>query len=135
MLFSSAELLPSRRSASPEVYRSLRKAYELEKDNTEVMTALGDLSLMGSSQIQSDPETWDLVTQLSGNLIKKDPKSFSGHRMQGYVALATEKTRKPEPVSKPRIRLGRYNVTWLLHCFRFTIKITIWPKPKNLAGN
>lgn len=78
---------------SSDAYRSLRRAYELQKDNAEVMTTFGDLCLMGYLGDPKRPKfLLDDVTELSGNLLKKDPKSFSGHRLQGYLALAEGKT-------------------------------------------
>src|ERR1700690_433628 len=68
--------------------RMLRRAVELEPNNTDAITKLADLLLLASRQ--DNPQSAALrkeVLDLGGRLIQRDPQSYDGHRLRGQVAL------------------------------------------------
>jgi tetratricopeptide (TPR) repeat protein len=71
-----------------DAVRALRRAVELEPDNTDAAVKLSEILMVAISQ---DPDhSEDLikeVKQQSGKLLQKDANSYDGHRIQGQLAL------------------------------------------------
>ncbi len=68
--------------------RMLRRAVELQPNNTDAVTKLADLFLLASTQDSAQSAALRKeVTELSGRLIQRDPQSYDGHRLRGQVAL------------------------------------------------
>ena len=68
--------------------KALRRAVELQPNNTDAATKLADLFLVAA--IQGGPQQEALikeVKELADNLLKQNPKSFDGHRILGQLAL------------------------------------------------
>jgi tetratricopeptide (TPR) repeat protein len=75
-------------SAFGDASHMLRRAVELQPNNTDAMTKLADLFLLAA---YSDPgHSAQLVKEtqeLADKLIKMDPKSYDGHRILAQMAL------------------------------------------------
>src|SRR5579863_3843238 len=71
-----------------DAFRALLRAVELQPNNSDAKTKLGDLYLVSAMQ---DPkragQAIDSSADLAGKLLKQDPKSFDGHRLMGEIAL------------------------------------------------
>ncbi len=71
-----------------DAFRALLRTVELQPNNTDAKTKLGELYLMSALQ---DPkrsqEALDGASELAGKLLMQDPKSFDGHRIMGEIAL------------------------------------------------
>ena len=74
-----------------DALRSFRRAYELQPDNLEAASQLADLYL---TAYISDPrrpkEVETFLKDLQEALLKKDPKSFLGLRVKGYLAIGSK---------------------------------------------
>jgi tetratricopeptide (TPR) repeat protein len=71
-----------------DAVRALRRAVELQPDNTDAVVKLSDILIVAVSQDPIRGE--DLikeVKQLAGRLLQKDPNSYDGHRLEGQLAL------------------------------------------------
>jgi tetratricopeptide (TPR) repeat protein len=71
-----------------EEFKWLKRAVELQPNNTDAITKLADLYMQGAAQ--SSPQRAALlgeVKDLSDKLIALNPDSFDGHRLKGQVAL------------------------------------------------
>ncbi len=75
-------------AAYGDAVRSLRRAVELEPDNTDAALKLADILTVAIAQDRAHSE--DLmkeVKQLADKLLQKDPNSYDGHRLEGQLAL------------------------------------------------
>ena len=75
-------------AAFGDAVRALRRAVELEPDNADAAVKLSDILLVAVNQDRDHGE--DLikeVKQLADRLLKKDPNSYDGHRIEGQLAL------------------------------------------------
>ena len=75
-------------AAYGDAVHSLRRAVELQPNNTDAMTKLADLFLLAS--FSDPPHSAQYVkesTELAGKLLKADPKSYDGHRILAQMAL------------------------------------------------
>ena len=68
--------------------RMLRRAVELQPDNTDAATKLADIYLIASSQ---DPvhssQMLKEVRELAEGMLQRSPNSYEGHRLEGQLAL------------------------------------------------
>jgi tetratricopeptide (TPR) repeat protein len=77
--------------AYSDASRALQRAVELQPNNTDAKTKLADLFLVAA--IQGGPQQAALIKEvqdLAGDekgLLKQNPKSFDGHRIEGQLAL------------------------------------------------
>jgi tetratricopeptide (TPR) repeat protein len=71
-----------------DAFRALTRAVELQPNNSDAKTKLGDLYLVSAMQ---DPkraaQAIDGSADLAAKILKQDPKSFDGHRLMGEIAL------------------------------------------------
>ena len=75
-------------SAYGDAFRALLRAVELEPDNTDAKIKLCDLYLLSAGQDrQHATQSLDAATDLAGQLLKNDPKSFDGHRLMGEIDM------------------------------------------------
>src|SRR5262249_49159805 len=82
-----------------EAARSLRRAVELQPTNADAATKLADLYLLASTQDQQhQQQLLGEVKDLCERLLKQDPNSYEGHRIQGQVAMLGKKW--PEAVKE-----------------------------------
>jgi tetratricopeptide (TPR) repeat protein len=71
-----------------DAMRGLRRAVELQPNNSDAVTKLADLYLLASTQNASQaPQLRAEVSDLSDKLIQQNPDSFDGHRLRGQIAL------------------------------------------------
>ncbi len=71
-----------------EAAKALRRAVELQPNNTDAATKLADLFLVAA--IQGGPNQEAMIKEVkeqADNLLKQNPKSFDGHRILGQLAL------------------------------------------------
>src|SRR5579864_790736 len=68
--------------------RMLRRAVELQSDNTDAATKLADIYLIASSQDPSHSvQMLKEVRELAEGLLQRNPDSYEGHRLEGQLAL------------------------------------------------
>ena len=75
-------------AAYGDAVRSLRRAVELEPDNTDAAVKLSDILMVAISQAGNNGD--DLikeVKQLADRLLQKNPNSYDAHRIEGQLAL------------------------------------------------
>ncbi len=71
-----------------DAMRGLRRAVELQPNNSDAATKLADLYLLASTQNSTQaPQLLGEVKDLSDKLLKQNPDSFDGHRLKGQIAL------------------------------------------------
>ncbi|MBZ5605499.1 MAG: tetratricopeptide repeat protein [Acidobacteriia bacterium] len=69
----------------------LRRAVELQPNNSDAAVKLADIFVVASTQDTAhQAQLLDEVKDLSGRLLQRDPNSYDGHRIQGQVALLTK---------------------------------------------
>jgi tetratricopeptide (TPR) repeat protein len=72
-----------------EAQQALHRAVELQPNNIDAMSRLADLYLAAYLGNPRHPQEFlSEVKTLSSNLLKKDPRSYDGNRLAGYLALA-----------------------------------------------
>ncbi|MBI3210340.1 MAG: tetratricopeptide repeat protein [Candidatus Solibacter usitatus] len=75
-----------------EALRSLRRAVELQPENIDAATNLADIYMAIYLRDPSRPkEALKALEELVGPILKKDPKSFLGLRVKGYLAVTNSK--------------------------------------------
>ena len=75
-------------AAYGDAVRALRRAVELEPNNTDAAVKLCDILMVAISQDQAHAEELvKEVKQLAEKLLQKDPNSYDGHRITGQMAL------------------------------------------------
>jgi len=75
-------------AAYGDAVRALRRAVELQPDNTDAAVKLADIYMIAASQDPSHgQEYFKDVKEQTDKLLKKDPNSYDGHRLQGQTAL------------------------------------------------
>ncbi len=86
-------LVDSRLGAWGEALSSYQRAVELNPANADAATKLADLYLASYIFNRQHPkESLAETTELAKRLLQKDPKSYDGLRLMGYVALVQNKT-------------------------------------------
>jgi tetratricopeptide (TPR) repeat protein len=89
--------LTKMREAQPaEAYKVLSRAAELLPNRKEVTVALADSALAAYLRSGGIATYYDRVQSISSLLLKDDPKSYDGLRLQGFVAVIDR--RYPEAV-------------------------------------
>jgi tetratricopeptide (TPR) repeat protein len=79
--------------------KMLRRAVELQPNNTDAITKLADLYLVASTQDSSHAaDMLKEVKDLSDKLLQQNPDSFEGHRLRGQMALLNRNA--PEAVAE-----------------------------------
>lgn len=74
-----------------DAMRWLRRAVELQPNNTDAITKLADLYLLASTQNQAQSAQFlGEVKDLSDKLLQQNPDSFDGHRLKGQIALLSK---------------------------------------------
>ncbi|MCU1335133.1 MAG: Tetratricopeptide 2 repeat protein [Bryobacterales bacterium] len=77
-----------------EAVGELRKAVELQPDNTDAAVQLANIYLFASTQDQQHaPQLIEEAATLSEKMLAKDPNSFDGHRLSGQIALLKKDTK------------------------------------------
>ena len=75
-------------SAFGDAIPMLRRAVELQPNNTDAITKLADLYLVASIQDTAhQDQLLKEVKDLNDKLLQKDPNSYDGHRLRGQTAL------------------------------------------------
>lgn len=81
-----------KRDDSIRAYEALSRAAELLPADIEVKEALADLVLDAYVGDPTHPQRlYAQLTQLEGDLFSKNPNSFQGYRIKGYLALSDRK--------------------------------------------
>jgi len=79
-------------AAFGDAVRALRRAVELQPDNTDAAVKLADIYMVASTQdSQHAEELQKEVKDLADRLLQKNPNSYDAHRLQGQLALAQGK--------------------------------------------
>ncbi|MGA3186532.1 MAG: tetratricopeptide repeat protein [Bryobacteraceae bacterium] len=74
-----------------DAMRGLRRAVELQPQNSDAATKLADLYLLASTQNPTQaPQLLGEVKDLSDKLLAQNPDSFDGHRLKGQIALLSK---------------------------------------------
>jgi tetratricopeptide (TPR) repeat protein len=74
-----------------DAMRGLRRAVELQPQNTDAITKLADIYLLASAQNRGVAEQLlGEVKDLADKLLAMDPGSYDGHRIKGQVMLLTK---------------------------------------------
>jgi tetratricopeptide (TPR) repeat protein len=75
-------------SAYGDAFRALLRTVELQPNNSDAKTKLGDLYLLSAFQDPKRSATAiEGASDLAAKLLMQDPKSFDGHRLKGRIAL------------------------------------------------
>src|SRR5258708_27993383 len=75
-----------------EAYDSLFRAVQLLRDRTEVVEKFADICLSFYLADPSHPQAlYKQITQLSDQLLSKDPNSYEGLILKGYLASTDKK--------------------------------------------
>src|SRR5579862_3803276 len=81
-------LADMRLAAYGDAVRALRRAVELEPENTDAAVKLSDILMVAIGQDRDHGD--DLikeVKQLADKIVQKDANSYDGHRLEGQLAL------------------------------------------------
>jgi tetratricopeptide (TPR) repeat protein len=71
-----------------DAVRMLRRAVELQPDNTDAATKLADLYLIASAQdVTHSSQMLKEVRELAEGMLQRNPDSYDGHRLSGQLAL------------------------------------------------
>jgi tetratricopeptide (TPR) repeat protein len=74
--------------AAGEAVGMLRRAVELQPNNTDAAVQLANIYLFASTQDQQHAaQLLEEAATLSSKMLAKDPNSFDGHRLAGQIAL------------------------------------------------
>src|SRR5580698_1325509 len=74
-----------------DAMRGLRRAVELQPNNSDAVTKLADLYLLASVQNKAQSEQLlGEVKDLADKLLAQNPDSFDGHRLKGQIALLSK---------------------------------------------
>ncbi|MBL8232949.1 MAG: tetratricopeptide repeat protein [Bryobacterales bacterium] len=77
-----------------DAVRSLRRAVELQPDNMDATTQLADMYLaIFVRDPKKNPEFGKDLDQIAERMLGKDPKSFLGLRIKGFLAVASGDTK------------------------------------------
>jgi tetratricopeptide (TPR) repeat protein len=74
-----------------ESLAALTRAADLMPQNDQVKELLGDLYLMRYQSDRSAAEAYAKVNAIAAQLLARNPRSFAGLRLKGYIALADGK--------------------------------------------
>lgn len=75
-------------AAYSDAVQALRRAVELQPNNSDAATKLADLYLLASVQDRKNTAVYTKeVAELADKLLAQDPNSFDGHRLRGQLAL------------------------------------------------
>jgi len=81
-----------RQGDAKQAFAALTRAVELLPDNDDAKEKLGDLLLNAYLLDARRPQTlYNQISQLAGKLLTKNPNSFEGLRLNGYLALTDRK--------------------------------------------
>lgn len=81
----------------PEAFQNLSRAVDLLPDRDDVKVTLGDFSFNTYQADRTRPKVlYDTVTNLADQLLAKDPKSYDGLRLKGYLAASDKKLKDAE---------------------------------------
>lgn len=88
-------LVEIERGNAQAAFAALNRATELDPQNREAKARLGDLciSVMIVARKQSRI-LYNRVVTLAGELLQRDPNSFDGLRLKGYIASLDRKPKK-----------------------------------------
>jgi tetratricopeptide (TPR) repeat protein len=108
-----------------EAYRALFRAVELLPENEEAKRELADVCLAGYMADPNRPKhLYGQIVELSGKLLARNPESFDGHRLKGYLCIldrspdqALEHLRKANEIkpNEPRVIQALTQVLFTLH--------------------
>jgi tetratricopeptide (TPR) repeat protein len=78
-----------KRGSAIEAMRALQRCVELDQNNTEAASKLAEIYLAAYSRSESKPKNLlKEIESISKRLLDKDPKSFDGLRLRGFLKLA-----------------------------------------------
>jgi predicted Zn-dependent protease len=76
----------------PDAYQALSAASTLSADNQEIQSVYADFCFEIYLLDRSHPKAfYDKVSKLSSDMLAKDPHSYDGLRLKGYLAMADHK--------------------------------------------
>lgn len=75
-------------AAYGDAVRSLRRAVELQPDNTDAVVRLADIYMVAATQDRGNTTSYlKEAKELADKLVEKNPKSYDGRRIEGQIAL------------------------------------------------
>ncbi len=78
-----------KRGSAIEALRALQRCVELDQNNTEAATKLAEIYLAAYSKSENKPKNLlKEIETISKKLLDKNPKSFDGLRLRGFLKLA-----------------------------------------------
>lgn len=114
--------------------RSLRRAVELQPNNTDAITKLADLYLLASTQIPSQSaQLVGEVKDLSDRLLQQNPDSFDGHRLKGQVSLLAKQPAAAVKEFAIANQVKPYQTDLVLVYFQALVMNNQFPEAEKLA--
>ena len=75
-------------AAYGDAVRALRRAVELQPDNTDAAVKLADIYMIAATQDRGNSQEYlKEAKELADKLLQKNAKSYDGHRINGQIAL------------------------------------------------
>jgi tetratricopeptide (TPR) repeat protein len=119
-----------------DAFHMLRRAVELQPNNTDAVTKLADLYLLASTQqITQRKQYLDEVKDLSDKLMAQNPDSFDGHRLKGQLALLNRDAKGAIEEFEKANRVKPYQSDLVLVYFQALILDNRFPDAEKLANN
>ncbi len=112
----------------------LRRAVELQPNNSDAVTKLADLYLLAISQ--NVPQTTQLMAEvkdLSDKLLQQNPDSFDGHRLKGQMALLSKDPAGAVKEFEKANQVKPYQTDLVLVYFQALVLNNQFPEAEKLA--
>ncbi len=117
-----------------DAMRGLRRAVELQPNNTDAITKLADLYLLAAVQVKSQSaQLLAEVKDLSDKLLQLNPDSFDGHRLKGQIALLTRDPKTAVKEFEIANRVKPYQTDLVLVYFQALVLNDQFPEAEKLA--
>ena len=113
----------------------LRRAVELQPNNTDAITKLADLYLLAidAESLSSAAIIWAEVKDLSDKLLQQNPDSFDGHRLKGQIALLSKDPAGAVKEFEIANRVKPYQSDLVLVYFQALVLNNQFPEAEKLA--
>lgn len=119
-----------------DALRGLRRAVELQPNNTDAITKLADLYLLAAAQSKSPeqvPQLLSDVKDLADKLLAQNPDSFDGHRLKGQIALMSKDPAGAVEEFAKANQVKPYQTDLVLSYFQALVADKQFPEAEKLA--
>ena len=117
-----------------DAMRGLRRAVELQPNNTDAITKLADLYLLASTQVSTQAtHLLGEVRDLSDKLLQQNPDSFDGHRLKGQISLLSKDPAGAVKEFEIANRVKPYQTDLVLVYFQALVLNNQFPEAEKLA--